>query len=154
MPSSPASLAPSEWLLSILGDQTFLLGPLGDSWGLSLSVAVCAKKPFTTSALSATSVTRVAAPLSNGLTISLVFLLLLMSLKKLLLLFLTSWAKFNPSCILSFLISFLHNLTASQHSFRVASVCLLPVLGFWQKFTVHPHRWTLTPFASFCAWDE
>lgn len=147
---------PSEQLPSFLGDQPFLLGLLGDSWGLSLSVAIYAKKPFTASAFSASSVTNVAAPFSNGPTFPLVFLLVLVYLKKPFLLSLTSLAKFSSRWTLSFLIQFLHNLTASQYSFQVTCLWfhLLCVFGFWQNSTVHPHRWALTSFAQFLAyWD-
>jgi len=76
-----------------------------------LALKAEAKKAFSSSAFSASSVTRTPASFSSGPTLSLVFRLLLMYLNKPFLLSLTPLAGFNSRWTLAFLVASLHALT-------------------------------------------
>uniref|UniRef100_A0A8B9S2F8 Uncharacterized protein n=1 Tax=Apteryx owenii TaxID=8824 RepID=A0A8B9S2F8_APTOW len=78
------------------------------------------KKACSNSAFSVSFVTRAPTPFSKGPTFSLVFLLLLMYLKKPFLLSLTSLARFNSKRALAFLVASLHTLTTFLYSSQVA----------------------------------
>lgn len=91
-------------------------------------------------------VASVPASFCSGPIFSLVFLLLLIHLKKPFLLSLTSLTRFNCKWALAFLITFLYTLTTSLYSILSGlsllplPIHLLPIFGFCQECFVHPCR--------------
>lgn len=115
----------SNWYSSTKWKSSFLyiFSLVRDSWGLALAVKTEAKKAFTNSAFSVSSVSRVPAPFSNRHRFSLNFLLLLMNLKKRFLMCFMSLDRFNSKWDLAVLLAFLLALTTSLCSSWVACPC-------------------------------